>query len=228
MNKKQSFIPALNYKWLTPLYDPLIAFTIRESTFKRHLVQQAAILDGHKVLDVGCGTATLTLLIKQTHTTANVVGIDADPDILDRARGKAKRSGLPILLDHGMSYQLPYADGTFDRVLSSLVFHHLTRERKVETLKEIHRVLRPEGELHIADWGKSSNRAMRAAFLLVQVLDGFETTTDNVNGLLPVLMEEAGFVGVEETKRFATVFGTLSLYRGRKNDEPRLLKDHKT
>lgn len=217
MNKQQSLIRALNYKWLTPLYDPLVAFTIRESTFKRHLVEQAGILDGHNVLDVGCGTATLTLLVKQTHPAAHVVGIDADPDVLERGRKKAKRDGLTIALDQGMSYQLPYADELFDRVLSSLLFHHLTRDRKIETLKEIHRVLRPEGELHVADWGKASNKAMRAAFLLVQLLDGFETTTDNVNGLLPALVEEAGFVEVEETRRLVTVFGTLSLYRARKN-----------
>lgn len=216
MKTEESFIRALNYKWLTPLYDPLVAFTIRESTFKRHLVEQADILDGHNVLDVGCGTATLTLLIKQTHSAAQVVGIDADMDILERAREKAKRRGLQVTLNQGMSHQLPYADEMFDRVLSSLLFHHLTREQKIETLKEIHRVLQPEGELHVADWGKASNRAMRAVFLLVQVLDGFKTTTDNVNGLLPVLMEEAGFAEVEETKRFVTVFGTLSLYRARK------------
>lgn len=217
MNKQESVIRALNYKWLTPLYDPLVAFTIRESAFKRHLVEQAGILDGHNVLDVGCGTATLTLLTKHTHPAAHVVGIDADPDILERAREKAKRNGLTITLDQGLSYQLPYSDEMFDRVLSSLVFHHLTREQKIDTLKDIHRVLRPEGELHVADWGKASNKAMRAAFFLVQVLDGFETTTDNVHGLLPVLMEEAGFVAVEETRQLLTVFGTLSLYRARKN-----------
>jgi ubiquinone/menaquinone biosynthesis C-methylase UbiE len=216
MKTEESFIHALNYKWLTPLYDPLVAFTIRESTFKPHLVKQAAILDGHNVLDVGCGTATLTLLIKQMHPAAEVSGIDADPEILERARQKSKQTGLPITLDQGMSYQLPYPDGNFDRVLSSLLFHHLTRKRKLDTLKEIHRVLRPEGELHVADWGKASNKAMRAAFLLVQMLDGFKTTMDNVRGLLPVLMEEAGFVEVQETTRFVTVFGTLSLYRARK------------
>lgn len=216
MKKQKSFIPALSYKWLTPFYDPLIAFTIREETFKRHLIAQARILDAQKVLDVGCGTGTLTVRIKQKHPTAGVVGIDADPEILQRARKKAARSGSMVTLDQGLSHRLPYADGVFDRVLSSLLFHHLTRERKIETLKEIHRVLRPDGELHVADWGKSSNMVMRAAFLLVQVLDGFDTTTENVNGILPLLMKETNFVEIQETKRFVTVFGTLSLYTARK------------
>ncbi len=216
MKKQEAFKPALSFKWLTPIYDPLVAFTIRESTFKRQLVAQAKISPGQKVLDVGCGTATLTLRIKQMHPDAEVLGIDADPTILQRAQEKLARTGLKIILDRGMSYQLPYADATFDRVLSSLLFHHLTRQHKIETLKEIHRVLRPRGQLHIADWGKPREVIMRGAFLLVQLLDGFETTTENRMGLLPTLIMDAGFEGVQETQRFGTVFGTLSLYKARK------------
>ena len=55
---------------------------------------------------------------------------------------------------------------------------------------------------------------MRAAFLAVQILDGFETTTDNVRGKLPSMMELAGFKDIAETHREMTMFGTLSLYRG--------------
>mgnify|MGYP001577116939 FL=1 len=77
-------------------------------------------------------------------------------------------------------------------------------------------MLRPDGELHIADWGKPQNGLMRAAFYLVQNLDGFETTADSVKGLLPVLMHEAGFEDVRQTDQFATVLGTLCLYRARK------------
>lgn len=63
MSKKSpEYIPALRYDWLTVLYDPLVRFTLRESTFKRNLVTQASIKDGQQVLDLGCGTATLTLL----------------------------------------------------------------------------------------------------------------------------------------------------------------------
>lgn len=216
MKEQKSFLPALSYRFLTPLYDPLVALTVRESAFKRRLVAQARIASGHKVLDVGCGTATLTVRIKQAHPDTEVIGIDADPDVLQRARKKIARSSVNITLDQGMSYQLPYPDGTFERVLSSLLFHHLTRKNKIETFKEIHRVLRDGGELHFADWGKPKNLAMHGAFLLVQVLDGFETTTDNRKGLLLSFMNDAGFEEVQETVNFTTMFGTLSLYKARK------------
>jgi len=115
-----------------------------------------------------------------------------------------------------MAFELPYPDATFDRVISSLLFHHLTRGNKERTLREVFRVLRRGGELHVADWGKAQNRLMRTAFLLVQMLDGFETTADNVRGLLPELFRAAGFEDIQEPTRYMTVVGTLSLYKARK------------
>ena len=57
---------------------------------------------------------------------------------------------------------------------------------------------------------------MRLAFFLVQLLDGFKTTTDNVNGLLPDFFSQAGLQDVQETTHYATVFGTMALYQARK------------
>ena len=216
VKNRHEYIPALNYDWLTPLYDPLVRWTLRESTFKRHLVKQAGIDRGHRVLDLGCGTGTLTLLIKSHYPKAEVFGLDADPKVLAVARAKAAKAGLIVRLDHGMAFDLPYPDASFDRVISSLLFHHLTRENKERTLKEIFRVLRQGGELHVADWGKARNWPMRVAFLLIQMLDGFETTADNVNGLLPEMFRSAGFEEVQETIRYMTIVGTLSLYVARK------------
>ena len=211
------YIPALRFHWLTSFYDPLLRWTLRESAFKRHLVKQAGIERGHRVLDLGCGTGTLALLIKSHHSKTDVIGLDADPKVLEIAKAKAARAGLNVRLDHGMAFELPYPDVSFDRVISSLMFHHLTRENKERTLREVFRVLRPGGELHAADWGKAQHWPMRVAFLLVQMLDGFETTADNISGLLPELFRMAGFMEVEESARYMTTVGTLSLYRARKS-----------
>ncbi len=189
---RDEYIPALKYRLLTSLYDPLLYWVLRESKFKRCLVEQAGIESGHRVLDLGCGTGTLALLIKRTQQEAEVVGLDGDPKVLEIAKAKVARSGQEITMDYGMAYELPYPDDSFDRVLSSLLFHHLTRENKVRTLSDVFRVLRPGGQLHVADWGTPSNISMRIAFLSVQMLDGFKTTADNVNGLLSELLSSAG------------------------------------
>lgn len=215
-HRGQRYIPALRYDWLTPFYDSLMERITPESLFVSRLAEQARIQSDHRVLDLGCGTATLTLFLKQAHPEAEVFGLDADPRVLEIAREKAASARLHILLNRGMADALPFADNTFDRVLSSLLFHHLTREQKLRALQEAFRVLRPGGGLQIADWGKAENWRMRMAFLLVQCLDGFRTTGDNVHGLLTELVSQAGFASVRESQRFRTLFGTLSLYQAQK------------
>lgn len=207
---EHGYMPALRFDWLTPLYDPVIRWTMREALFKPQLVQQANIQPGHRVLDLGCGTATLMILIKQTHPEAHVIGLDGDSKVLALASTKIATAGVHIKLDKGMAFDLPYADHSFDRVFSSLLLHHLTLEQKRQTLKEMFRILQPGGELHVADFGKPHNVVMFAVSLIVQRL---EEVADNMKGLLPELIREAGFDGVEETARYSAAFGTLSLLK---------------
>lgn len=208
-----TFIPALAFDRLTRFYDPVVCWTTREGTAKARLVAQAGIREGHRVLDVGCGTGTLALAIKRSAPRAEVTGLDADPVMLARAGRKAAAERASVNFVRGLATALPFAEGSFDRVVSSLFFHHLTREAKALALREIHRVLTPRGELHVADWGRPSNFLMRAAFLPVQLLDGFATTRDHARGLLPALVESCGFLPVVETQRLATPCGTLAFVR---------------
>jgi ubiquinone/menaquinone biosynthesis C-methylase UbiE len=213
MDEKERFIPALSYDRLTPFYDPLLRWGMREETFKSALIRQAEIRPGMRVLDLGCGTGTLTILIKQTHPASEVTGLDGDPEVLQIARAKAAKTGVEIIFDLGMAFQLPYPDRSFDRVLTSLVLHHLTRNDKQRAIGEVFRVLRPGGELHIVDFGKPRGVYGR---LVSQIIKRMEQAADNVKGLLPVMMDYAGFQQVEEPTHSTTVFGTLALYRGRK------------
>lgn len=211
--RNEEYIPALSYDWLTSLYDPVVALTTREKTFKNALTEQARIGVGHRVLDLACGTATLSILLKQKQPKAQIVGIDGDPKILEIARTKARKAGLEIQFDEGMSFDLPYTNESFDRVTSSLFFHHLTRENKAKTLREVRRVLKPNGEFHVADWGLPASWLMRGSSYLIQLLDGFETTADSFDGLLPQFMAEAGLASIEETAHFNSSFGTIRLHK---------------
>ncbi len=209
-----SYIPALRFHWLTRFYDRVIRTTLKESRFRGLLIEQARVEPGYRVLDVGCGTGTLALMLKQTHPLAEVFGVDGDPEVLKIAEQKFRDANVTVNLTQGKASEMPFQENSFDRVVSTLVFHHLDADEKLATLKKVKTWLRPGGELHIADWGKAQNLLMRAAFLPVQILDGFKTTSDNVSGRLPELIREAGFDAVEETRREMTLFGTLSLYRG--------------
>ncbi len=211
--RPEGYVPAAGRDWLLPLYDPFLRWIMREDVFKSRLVREARIAAGQRVLDLGCGTGTLTLLVERLHPGATVVGLDGDPKALEIARRKAQAAGSRIVFDRGLSYDLPYPDSSFDRVVSSLVFHHLTLEHKRETLREVDRVLAPGGSLHVVDFGPPAStwggRLSRLA------LHG-EHLRENLGGELVDLMSEAGFVHAEESGRHRTLFASLSFYRGSK------------
>lgn len=213
MKHSDKYIPALSYDLLTPLYDPLIRLFMRESKFKRRLIDQAEIGEGQSVLDLGCGTGTLTVIIKQAQPRAEVTGLDGDAKVLRIARAKAAKAGVPLQFDEGMSYQLPYADNSFDRVLSSMMLHHLSTDDKKRTLAEVLRVLRPGGEVHVVDFGPPRTPYTR---LITFVLARMEQAAVNLKGLLPEMFRAAGFERVQETGQFMTIAGALVFYRARK------------
>jgi len=212
---KEKYIPALSFNFLTPFYDSAVKLTTREKLFKGKLAEQIEIIPNGRLLDLACGTATLTIALKQKFPQAEIHGLDGDAKILRIARDKASNNKAEIIFTEAFSTELPYPDDYFDAIVSSLFFHHLTPENKLKTLKEIRRVLKPDGTLHIADWGKSANLLMKIASLPVQWFDG-ATTKDSYQGKLPELMAEAGFSNIIETADYNTVFGTLRLQRAEK------------
>jgi len=203
------FVPALGYDLLTPLYDTVIQLTLREREVKQALVDQARIPPGATVVDLGCGTGTLALLVKQTHPDAHVIGIDVDPKILGIARGKIERAGVEVELRQGTIQEVELAPGSVDRVLTSLVLHHLTREEKLAALAAAHAALRPGGELHVVDFGPPHNLLMSIVSAPFRFFDGHARTDDNFSGHLPEVVRSAGFRDVTERAARMTAFGSL-------------------
>ena len=213
---EHSYLPALRWHALTPLFDPAVRVTTREGTFKRTLLELAGVQPGEAVLDLGCGTGTLAIAQKRRCPDARVVGLDADPAVLDRAGAKAAADSQAVELVEAFSTEMPFADASFDVVLSSLFFHHLEPGVKRTTLAEVARVLRPGGRLHVADWGKPSDPLMRALFTTVRAFDGFAVTAENARGALPELFESAGLERARVQEQLRTPLGTLAIYGARK------------
>ncbi len=213
MAANEHYVPALKYRFLTPVYDPLLKFAMGEDKFKTRLVEQAHFVSRMRVLDLGCGTATLTMMVKQAYPRVEVIGVDGDPAILAIARKKIDQARLTIPLGLAMAYALPYPDEYFDRVISSMVMHHLSRENKSRTMYEIQRVLKPGGEFHMVDFGKPASHYSR---ITASVMRNFEDVDDNVSGRLIKYIRGAAFSQVDEMGHSGTFFGTLAFYRATK------------
>lgn len=208
----QKYIPALGYDFLSEYYDFTIRLTMPEKKFRKKLINWVNPLAGENILEFGFGTAQNIILLKQRNSEASVQGVDIDPKIKAIAEHKLRKHNMIVPLHLYDGKTLPFADNSFDKVFSSLVFHQLDAETKLNCLKELHRVLKPNGKLIIGDWGKAKNKWMRISFYAVQLLDGFKTTNDNVNGLMPQFISQAGFQQVMEADFINTKIGTYSYY----------------
>ena len=183
--RERRYLPAASLDSLLPAYDPIM----RMLGFTRALVSlvaQAELRPGYAVLDVGCGTGTLAILIAQTHQGVSLIGVDPDPKALSRAARKVARAGLAVRFDRGFGDALPYPDGSFDRVFSSMMFHHVPKDEKPRVLADIRRVLRPGGRLEFLDFPRGTH------------------------DLLLQRMREAGFTDARLIGRRVTIAGAIA------------------
>ena len=139
----------------------------REGVLRERVLRLARLSPGEQVLDVGCGTGTLAIAAKrQVGTTGTVYGVDASAEMLARANKKARKAGVEIVLKNELVESLPFPDGHFDVVLSTVMLHHLPGKLRRQCAGEIRRVLKPGGRVLAVDFGTSptQKRGMAAHF----------------------------------------------------------------
>ena len=159
----------------------------------RMVIELANIKPGDQVLDVACGTGSLTLTAQRyVGPSGKVYGIDASPEMIEVAKKKASRSGLPVIFDLGLLEQLAFPAAAFDVVISRLAIHHLPDDLKHRGFAEILRVLKPGGRLLIADFSPPTNPVLKHG---MSVLFGHRMMQSNI-GSLPSMLKSAGFVGI--------------------------------
>jgi ubiquinone/menaquinone biosynthesis C-methylase UbiE len=204
---RKTYLPAAGYHWLLPLYDPIVQLLGGEAAM-RVLLEHAGIRPGHRVLDIGCGTGSLVVLMKRLHLDVDVVGLDPDPQALARGRHKAARAAVSVQFDQGFAEALPYADGSVDRVVSSFMFHHLSRDEKAGMLREVRRVLRPEGVLTLLDFGGPE---AGADSFLARLIHSRPHLRDNAEDRILALMRQAGLARPQKVSQGAMLCGRVRM-----------------
>lgn len=205
------YLPAAGHDALLPGYD-LLTRLFGFNRVHETLIAQAELADGHRVLEIGCGTGNLAIRAKKTHPAVSVVGSDPDPLALSRAQRKtAQLNG--IRFERGYAQRLPYADGEFDRVLSSMMLHHLDDDAKSAAAAEVFRVLRPSGRVHLVDMGGDMTARDGLSARLVM---HSPHAAGNLGDAIPRLLRAAGLDCTEVATQRHRFVGRLTYYRARR------------
>ena len=208
-SRRHDYLPAFGKDALLPFYD-LMTRVLGMGPRYDALVAQAELADGLRVLEIGCGTGNVTTRVKRLTPGADVVGTDPDPLALARAQHKI-RGQTGIRFERAYAQELPFADGEFDRVLSSMMLHHLDPEVKAAAAAEMYRVLRPGGAVHILDIG--GPMTADDGFAARRLLRG-PHATGNLGDAIPRLLRSVGFDAGVVASRPHRLVGRLTFYRG--------------
>jgi ubiquinone/menaquinone biosynthesis C-methylase UbiE len=207
----RSFVPAAGHAAALPLYDPLLRL-FGFDALRALLLEDAGVLAGQHVVDLGCGTGSLAVSLKQLYAQARIEGLDPDASALAVARRKAARAGVSIVLTQGFADGLPWADASVDHVFCSFMFHHLEESEKRATLAEVRRVLTAGGVLHFADFvdqPRAKSRLMR----LLHRLGAAHHLPAQSDAALRKMFAEAGLEVQQVRERQLGLFGRAAFYR---------------
>src|SRR5262245_4736164 len=209
---RHDYLPAFGIDALLPFYDLLTRVLGMGSAYDE-LVAQAELAEGLRVLEIGCGTGNVTVRAKRAAPRSDMIGLDPDPLALPRAQRKV-RGMTGIRFERGYAQELPFADGEFDRVLSSMMMHHLDEDVKAAALAEVHRVLRPGGRFHIVDIGgqPTVHHGVAARWAKKN-----PPVAGNLGDALPRLLRSVGFECTEVGTRRNRLIGQLTFYRATRN-----------
>ena len=213
MESARSYLPAAGHDWFLPLYDPIVKLLGGEAA-RKELLERAGLRPGDRVLDIGCGTGTLAMQMKQLFPRVEIVGIDPDPKALARARRKAASASVSVQFDQGFADELPYPERSFDHVFSSFMFHHLPADERLTTLREVRRVLKRRGEFHMLDFEGPEDRKHG---WLVNLLHSNKRLHDNSEARVLALMKQAGLANAQKVGQRTMLFGGVAYYRAAAN-----------
>jgi ubiquinone/menaquinone biosynthesis C-methylase UbiE len=165
----------------------------REHILRDMTVDLAQVKPGDDVLEVGCGTGTLTLAAKRkAGTSGKVCGIDVLPGMIENSQQKAAAANLDVTFQLGSIDAIPFPDSQFDAVMCSFMIFHMSETVRRKGISEIYRVLKPGGHWMVLDMALPSQPLSRA---IARLLFGGMMDHD-LRDLIP-LMKAAGFSSVE-------------------------------
>ena len=208
----RDYVPALGFAALTPLYDAVLRFATREAVWRSALVLQIGPKTGETIVDVGCGTGTLAVMLMRCAPGARVVGIDPDPVVLEIAARKAREAGVDVEWRRGYARDAALLGaGAADKIVSSLVLHQVPTPEKAAAVAAMFDAVRPGGEIHIADYARQTG-ASRLLFTIIGLVDGFANTRPNADGALEELLLASTGLPVRARQVVPTVTGAISLF----------------
>ncbi len=206
------YVPALGFHRLTALYDPLIRSWSAAAKMRRSVIEALALEPGMRLLELGAGPGRLAIQIKQRNPGVSIDAVDLDASMISRGRRNASSAKVEIAFRTADMTALSAEQGTYDRVYSTMTFHHLCPASKHAALASARRVLNPGGSFVVADFSRPRDLVQHALFRWIQQpLDGYTNTQPHRDGRYERAVRDT-FTTVHSAAVWKTVAGTIEMF----------------
>jgi ubiquinone/menaquinone biosynthesis C-methylase UbiE len=211
--QRAAYVPALGFHWLTAVYDPLINSWSAASRLRASVIAALDLRPGMRILELGAGPGRLAIQIKRAHPDVAIDAVDIDTRMVASARRNAASAGVDIAFREADMTCLPDLErGTYDRVYSTMTFHHLLPDAKQKALDIAHCALAHGGSFVVADFSRPRDPLQWALFAWIQQpLDGFQNTRPHRDGRFEQAVR-ATFGQVQSAAVARTIAGTVETF----------------
>lgn len=207
---KNSIIQPLGPSWFTGAYDPLTARWPAGNKMRTTVIDALRLASDERLLELGCGSGRLAIQIKRRWPRVAITAVDGNRDIMKVARHRAQQAGVDINFVLGDFTTCPL-EGTFDRVYSTLVLHHLNLEAKKEVFARIRGVLADNGRFVVADFSGHHGSGQAVLTKLSTLSDPLGGKQPHRDGSFEAAMREA-FTSVRSLARIPSIFGAIEVW----------------
>jgi ubiquinone/menaquinone biosynthesis C-methylase UbiE len=205
--------------WVAKLiYDASFVILVRDGSWQEGVFEPLAPKAGDRILDFGPGSSSTAISLALRYPEATFIGADPSSKAVEKARRNVaqKELGNVSVIDTTLHGTLPFDAGSFDKAVCMLGLHDRPPEEKLLIVKEIVRVVRRGGTLHVADFDKPENRGEGRILAFARRISGPAAVAPHMNGSWTECLAKGGFTGVRRLSSYSIGIGRISVVKARK------------
>jgi ubiquinone/menaquinone biosynthesis C-methylase UbiE len=205
--------------WFAKLiYDFIFFVLVRDGSWQEVLFASLAPKAGDRILDFGPGSSSTAISLALRYPEATIIGADPNSRAVEKARLSVARKQLQNIsvIDVPLDGELPFDAGSFDKVVCIFVLHDRAPVEKLRIVRELIRVVRRGGTLHVADFDKPENPGEGGILEFARRMSGSAAAEPHINGSWTEFLAKGGFAGVRRQSSRSIGIGRISVVKGRK------------
>lgn len=208
----------IRFRFFKFLYDRFFFFMVRDQSWQESLIASLAPETNNRILDFGPGSSSTAVALALRYPNATIVGADPDPKAVEKARQSIARRQIEnvTVIESPLHGRLPFDACSFDRAVCVLTFHDCWPDKKVGIAKEMMRVLRRGGTLHVADYDRPDTPGEQAILTLTRYISGAAAAEPHVTGNWTEFLKKAGFSGIRRQSSHSVRVGRIAVVRALK------------